>query len=317
MPSLNDVRRLLKRLDFASSQISEIEEEVVAERAKRREAIIATVRAEAASLFDNALPASDARLSALERRRTDLAKRFAAIREEHWNLRRSVIRGNFKDRLTDVVAEHCRAALSKHREAISNWNGNAVSNLLDLYLDYFADCMAIGMPHAEAISGLSGLFVLDSDRVPLPDLFSREADPCIASDEDGNMLQMRQWSVRVVPLDKIEAADGSKDDLLERVAQMQEALLELVLADVMRGVRENGGAGTWFRSEMLAIEAFRPDWHYRSSLLATHLANALFFELGAASGRVDRGLAETGLLENPYVRIDGGRAVRAPKPKAD
>ncbi|WP_327210617.1 hypothetical protein [Rhizobium leguminosarum] len=316
MPSLNDLRRLLKRLDFETSQISGIEAEIVAERALRREAIVATVRAEAANLFDNALPASDARLSALERRRSDLARRFASIREEHWDLRRGVIRGNFKDKLAEVVVEHCRAALPKHRQAISNWNGHSVSDLLDLYLDYFADCMAISIPHAEAVSDLSGLFVLDGQAIPLPELFFAEADPCVASDEDGNMLQIRQWSVRVVPLDKIEAVDGSKDELLERVAQMQEILLEPVLADVMRCVRENGGAGTWFRSEMLAIEAFRPEWHYRSSLLATHLANALFFELGAASGRIDRGLAETGLIENPYVRIDGRRALSAPKPLA-
>jgi hypothetical protein len=316
MPSLNDVRRLLKRLDFETAQISGIEAEIVAERAQRGQAIVATVRAEAANLFDNALPASDARLTALERRRSDLSKRFASVREEHWDLRRGVIRGNFKDKLAEVVVEHCRSALPRQRQAISGWNGNAVADLLDLYLDYFADCMAIGMSHAEAVADLSGLFVLDGQSVPLSELFSGETDPCIASDEDGNMLQMRQWSVRVVPLEKFEGNDGAKDDLMERVAQAQEAHLEPVLADVMRCVRDNGGAGTWFRSEMLAIEAFRPEWHYRGSLLATHLANALFFELGAASGRIDRGLAETGLVENPYVRIDGRRALSAPKPVA-
>lgn len=309
MPSIDDARRLLKRLDFASDHVAAIEKEIVAERKSRRGAIVAAVRAEAASLFDNSLPASDTRLAALERTRSEHATRFAAIREEHWELRRGVIRGNFKDKLAALVVEHSRSALPRHRAAIAGWNGSSVSDLMDLYLDYFADCMAVGMDHGEAISGISGGFVLDGELVPLAELAAKEDAPCVASDEDGNMLQMRQWSVRVVPLSKIEASDGgSVDDLLERVAQMQESLLDPVLSEIMRGVRDNGGAGTWFRSEMLAIEAFRPDWHYRTSQLATHLANALFLELGATCGRIDRRLAETGLIENPYVRVGAGRS---------
>lgn len=316
MPSIDEARRLLKRLDFASGQISQIEREIVAERSNRRDAIIAAVRAEAVNLFDNALPASDARLASLERQRADLSKRFGAIREEHWNLRRGVILGNYKAKLSDIVVEHSRSALGSHRQAISNWNGHSVSDLLHLYLDYFADCMAIGLEHGEAVAGLTGLFVLDGQSVPLTELFAAQADPCVASDEDGNMLQMHLWSVRVALLDKAEPVEGSIEDVMERVAQAQEELIEPVLTDVMTGVKQNGGAGTWFRSEMLAIEAFRPEWHYRGSQLATALANALFFELGCTSGNIDRSLAETGLVESPYVSIDGGRAVRGTKPEA-
>lgn len=309
MPSINDARRLLKRLDFASDHVASIEREIVVERGSRRDAILAAVRAEAASLFDNALPASDARLAALERSRSEHAARFSALREEHWELRRGVIRGNLKDKLAALVVDHSRAALPRHRASIAGWNGSSVSDLMDLYLDYFADCMAVGLDHPQAIAELSGRFVLDGDFVPLAELAAREEAPCVAADEDGNMLQMRKWSVRVVPLSKIEATDGgSVEDLLERVAQMQETLLEPVLSEIMRGVRDNGGAGTWFRSEMLAIEAFRPDWHYRSSQLATHLANALFLELGTTCGRIDRRLAETGLIENAYVRTGGARS---------
>lgn len=310
MPSVNDTRRLLKRLDFLSSQIADLEAEIATERALRGEAIVRSVRAQAASLFDNALPASDARLAALEQRRGELGRRFSPIREEHWNLRRGVILGNYKDKLAGVVREHSRSSLGQHREAIDGWNGRSVSDLRELYMDYFTDCMACGMTHAEAVSDLSGRFVLDGHRVPLPELFQDCADPCVASDEDGNMLQMREWSTRVVPVADMDPLAGSKRELLSRVAEVQENFLGPVLADVLRGVRENGGAGIWFRSEMLAVEAFRPEWHYRRSQLATDLANTLFLELGTACGRLDRGLAESGLLESPYVRTPGGRIVR-------
>lgn len=316
MPSIDDARRLIKRLDFASGHISQIEREIVAERSNRRDAIIAAVRAEAANLFDNALPASDARLASLERQRAELSKRFAAVREEHWNLRRGVILGNYKAKLADVVIAHSRLAIASHRQAITSWNGHSVADLMNLYLDYFADCMAIGMNHFEAVADLSGRFVLDGQSIPLSDLLATTDDPCIASDEDGNMLQMHLWSVRVAPLDKAEPVEGSMEEVMERVAQAQEELLEPVLSDVMKGVRQNGGAGTWFRSEMLAIEAFRPEWHYRGTQLATALANVLFFELGCTSGNMDRSLAESGLVESPYVRLEGGRAIRGTKPES-
>jgi hypothetical protein len=299
MPSITQVRDLVKRHALLTQRLAEIDAATEKHAVAMGEYKLAMKTAEIAGVSQEGISAPEADLRQI-RRHILLRRDHEAACHELFGLKNSAIKGGFDGKVMEELRESARAAVPVHVAAITGWDGVTVDTLKLAVFDYFTDCLLAGVAHHDAVASLGDRFTLGhlvGAPVAKP---GRDVIVPVAQDEDGRLLLLCGWQVHEasysdIEWDSVEAA-AQANRMLD---QARDDYLAPVVSEIMAKLDQHGGGCSWHGDEEVALACFRRDWHDRGSKLAIHLMNVLNSRT-ADGGTVEWGFGDP---EAPYVDI--------------
>jgi hypothetical protein len=299
---MSEARRMIAAADEARTTRRELKRRLVSLYPQRTEEIIREIL-HGADIFQPAV--EHKALAAMERAFRDAEKserHYGRAYDQFWNSRAAVISGSLTGKIATLFVEGAARRMEQTRIDIANWDMGNLQEIHDLYLDLLADGMLAGKPLEEVLRGLKCVDAFGALTGDVTEAVST-GDGVVVRNEDGDMLQVSDFRLRICRLRNIEGSNSDIAALNSYVIGEQRRILDELLVGIEALVNDNGGSSMWHEHEIEAIEAFSPTWYLRRTNLATRLANELFLRLGKRSGQLADDFTFK-LGEEPYKEPD-------------
>lgn len=285
MPSMSEARRMIAAAEGARANRRRFKRKLVELQQPRREEIILDVQRRddifAASVEHKAAVAQERALRDAEKAEAGYGRAYM----EFWKTRALVIEGALTGKIADVFKADALRRMEQTRIDIREWDQGNLQEVHDHYLDLLSDGMLIGASPEDIVRGLPCFDAFGKIKSSVSEVASSGGGVVVRND-DGDMLQIDGHRLRICRLRQIEGSATDIGTLNAYVVKEQRRVLDEVLQEIELLVEQNGGARIWYRSEVEALEAFRPDWYLRRTAFATRIANELHLRLGRSAGEL-------------------------------